>query len=255
MRLYFAGAEPIQHLKNLRQNNVKNILVSYFTLGSSRKHLKRYHIKNEKLFVDSGAFSAVTLGAEIDIEDYIKFVKENLDIIEIYANLDVIGKDKETYENYLKMKEAGLNPLPVFHQFEDYKYLELYLKECDYVALGGMVGFSPSKLTPFLDSSFSIIKKYWPKKIHGFGLTSTILMKRYPFYSVDSTAWLFPARKGIIKKFDKGSMKNLDERYTDFYNSSAKNYHYKLGISIRAFQKLEKYITDLWKVKGIEWKN
>ena len=44
-----------------------------------------------KWFLDSGAFSAFTQGAEIDIQEYIEFIKEHKDYLEAYANLDVIG--------------------------------------------------------------------------------------------------------------------------------------------------------------------
>ena len=49
---------------------------------------------NVDVFLDSGAFSAWTRGMEIDIQKYIEFIKQNQDIITVYANLDVISKDR-----------------------------------------------------------------------------------------------------------------------------------------------------------------
>ena len=73
------------------------------------------------LFLDSGAFSAMTQGVKIDIYEYIDFIKEHEDVLEVYANLDVIGSAEGTWKNQMIMEEAGLKPLPVFHYGEDEK--------------------------------------------------------------------------------------------------------------------------------------
>lgn len=138
------------------------------------------------LFLDSGAFSAFTKGVTIDIQEYISFIKENQDVIETYANLDVIGDPVGTLDNQKIMEEAGLNPLPCFHYGEDLAYLKHYLSKYDYLALGGMVPISTNDLIPWLDTLFGDYicdKQGLPKiKIHGFGLTSLKLMLRYPWY-------------------------------------------------------------------------
>ena len=152
------------------------------------------------LFLDSGAFSAWTQGIEINIQDYINFIKEHKDYINVYANLDVIGDPEATWKNQLIMEEAGLDPLPVFHKNEPVKYLLKYLENYDYIALGGMVG-APD-LLPWLDTMFSNYLTNpdgMPKvKVHGFGLTSLRLLLRYPWWSVDSTSWVVTGRLGSI---------------------------------------------------------
>lgn len=162
------------------------------------------------LFLDSGAFSAFTKGVTIDIQEYIEFIKENQDVIEVYANLDVIGDPAGTLENQKIMEAAGLSPLPCFHYGEPLEYLKDYLARYDYLALGGMVPISTADLILWLDEIFG---KYicdqqgYPKiKIHGFGLTSLRLMLRYPWYSVDSTSWVMTGRMGsvLIPKFRQG---------------------------------------------------
>jgi len=118
--------------------------------------------------------------------------------------LDVISKDrfsmgtKESAEKTLRnqkiMEEAGLSPLPVFHIGEPFEYLEYYINHYNYIGLGGMVGKSKQTLSPWLDVVFGKYVcdgKGYPKvKIHGFGLTSVSLMVKYPWYSVDSAAWI-----------------------------------------------------------------
>jgi len=166
--------------------------------------------KKTDLFLDSGAFSAWTQGVEIDIYKYIEFIKEHMDVLSVYANLDVIGVGgkqpnrltaEKTLENQKIMEKAGLSPLPCFHIGEPFEYLQYYVDNYDYLALG-VAGNAGAKLIPWLDECFS---NYicggdgLPKiKIHGFAVTSLKVMLRYPFYSVDSTSWVMTSRMGSI---------------------------------------------------------
>jgi len=166
--------------------------------------------KKVDLFLDSGAYSAWTQGANIDIHDYIKFIKKHEEFIDVYANLDVIGiggkqpnrlTAEATLNNQGIMEDAGLSPLPCFHFGEPYEFLEAYVESYDYIALG-VAGNSGKKLIPWLDTCFSDYicdDKGLPKlKVHGFAVTSLKNMVRYPWYSVDSTSWVITGRMGSI---------------------------------------------------------
>ena len=161
-------------------------------------------MKNNKisLFLDSGGFSAWSKKIEIDIYKYIKFIKEHEQYIDVYAVLDDILDPEKTLKNQKIMEKEGLHPLPCFHFGEDLKYLEYYLDNYNYVALGGMVPISSKDLSEWLDNLFKNFicdKSGIPKvKIHGFGLTSLRLMFRYPWYSVDSTSWVMTSRMGGV---------------------------------------------------------
>lgn len=154
------------------------------------------------LFLDSGAFSAKTQGIEINLDEYITFVKEHLVYLSVYANLDVIGDAEATLQNQKRMESAGLKPLPCFHYGEPIRYLQHYIDNYEYIALGGMVSGTSASLMPWLDDLFATYicgSNGLPKvKVHGFGLTSLRLMKRYPWYSVDSTSWVVTGRMGSV---------------------------------------------------------
>jgi hypothetical protein len=156
--------------------------------------------KKINFFLDSGAFSAWNKGVEINLYDYIKFIKDNKNYIDYYAVLDDIQNPDKTLENQKIMERQGLNPIPCFHYGEDVKYLNYYINNYDYIALGGMVPFSNKYLIIWLDNLFFnhiCDKQGFPiKKIHGFGMTSFKLLMRYPWYSVDSTAWVMCSRYG-----------------------------------------------------------
>ena len=174
-------------------------LWSYYHLIETNGIMKQQNKVN--LFLDSGAFSAKTQGVEIDINEYINFIKEHESVIDIYANLDVIGSAEGTWKNQMIMEKAGLKPLPVFHYGEDEKWLKRYLnKEYEYIALGGMV--KTPRLINWLDhiwSTYLTDSSGMPIiKVHGFGLTGLRLMMRYPWYSVDSTSWVVTGRLGSV---------------------------------------------------------
>ncbi|KKP77707.1 MAG: BcepGomrgp31 [candidate division WS6 bacterium GW2011_GWF1_35_23] len=206
MKIYLAGVpgggRPGDCKREQEINNKFNLsrLHSYFHLSETKGQLMKEQID---LFLDSGAFSAFTQGIQIDIEEYIQFIKEHKDYLQVYANLDVIGDPVGTWRNQKIMEESGLNPLPCFHYGEDKKWLRRYLdKGHDYIAFGGMVPISTNNLRIWLDDLFANYisdKNGFPIiKVHGFGLTSLSLMLRYPWYSVDSTSWVMTGRMGSI---------------------------------------------------------
>jgi hypothetical protein len=186
--------------------------------GSQMRRTQKSDDFKVSLFLDSGAFSAWTQGVEIKVEDYIDFIKEYKDVIDIYANLDVIGlggkqPNRLTAEMTLKnqkiMEKAGLNPIPAFHFGEPLEFLEHYVKNYEYIALG-VAGNYGKKLIPWLDTCFEDYicdSKGMPRtKVHGFAVTSLPIMLRYPWYSVDSTSWVATSRMGSIyvPKFRNG---------------------------------------------------
>ena len=172
--------------------------------GGFEKNWFEVNMKNKvDLFLDSGAYSAWSQGLEIDIQEYIDFIKEHQDVIEVYANLDVIGNAETTWKNQMIMEKAGLKPIPVFHYKDDRKWLKRYLKRgYDYIALGGLVTSDRASIFNFLDDMFLNYlcdSSGIPiAKVHGFGLTSLRLMLRYPWYSVDSTSWVMTGRTGAV---------------------------------------------------------
>lgn len=208
MNIYLAGTsvsnpELETKLQKLFKDGHK--LHSYYhCINGFEKKWYRMNKKNKvDLFLDSGAFSAFTQNVTIDIMDYCDFIKKNIKYINHYSNLDVIGDPKATWDNQKIMEKEGLSPIPVFHYGEDEAWLKKYLKAgYEYISLGGMVPISTSALIYWLDHIF---KAYLTDsngvaniKVHGFGLTSFVLMFRYPWYSVDSTSWVVTGRLGSL---------------------------------------------------------
>lgn len=161
-----------------------------------------------KVFLDSGAFSAWTLGVEVSLPEYCEYIWRNHDIIKcedgkpMASVLDGIGDPEKTWKNQKEMERLGVPALPCFHFGEPEYYLERYVAEYPYITIGGMVGKSTEQLKIWLD-------RIWRKhlrsedgnakvKVHAFGVTSTPLMEAYPWYSCDSSTWVQVAAFGNI---------------------------------------------------------
>ena len=155
-----------------------------------------------KVFLDSGAFSAFTKGIEVNLPEFCEYIKRNGDIIKVASVLDGIGDPLKTWQNQREMERRGTKPLPCFHYGEDERYLEHYVANYPYITLGGMVPINKENLVYWLDriwSKYLTDKDGLPKlKVHGFGLTRVGLMRRYPWYSIDSSSWVQSARTGGI---------------------------------------------------------
>lgn len=186
---------------------VKHYLESYHYIYRESA-VKKIRQDEKRVFLDSGAFSAFTKGVQVDLPGYCEYVKKNADIIEVVDGvlcasvLDGIGDPLKTYQNQMAMESLGVKPLPCFHYGEDERYLEFYIANYDYVTIGGMVPISTPQLIHWLD-------RIWERhltdgsgrprvKVHGFGLTTMSLMKRYPWFSVDSSTWVQNAANGMI---------------------------------------------------------
>lgn len=188
-------------------HNIKHILESYHYVGKQR-YVDEMRNDNAKVFLDSGAFSAFTLGVEIDLPTYVDYINRNRDIIRIEdgvmmaAVLDGIGDPLKTYQNQIAMEQLGARPMPCFHAGEDEKYLEWYIQNYEYISLGGLVGTSTKNLCVWLDrmwDRYLVDGSGRPRiKVHGFGVTAIPVMERYPWYSVDSSSWIQAAAFGAI---------------------------------------------------------
>lgn len=215
---YMPGMNRYVKLSEHEQNLVRNIphiLESYHYVGK-QKAVDAMRDNQAQVFIDSGAFSAYTLGVDIDIVTYCEYIKRNIDIIRkedgvIMASvLDGIGDPLKTYRNQLTMEALGAKPLPCFHAGEDERYLEWYVQNYDYITLGGMVGASTKALCVWLDrmwDRYLVDGSGRPRlKVHGFGVTAIPIMERYPWYSVDSSSWIQSAAFGSIITPEHGPM-------------------------------------------------
>jgi len=140
--------------------------------------------------------------------------------------------------------------------------LENFCSDYDYIAAAGLTrnmikGETKKQLAKYI---FSMTRD--KIKVHGLAVTNQELIKNYPFYSVDSTTWLNGAIYGEYHEFENGKIiKNMsirrilrtkDSKKLHLNCNAGTNARIKAGIISHI--KLEKYITEIWKRRGIEWK-
>lgn len=119
-----------------------------------------------------------------------------------------------SWRNQQYLESKGIKPVPVVHLKTPMKWVKHYMSRgYDLLGLGGLVasgGFGSQRgIYQWLDEVFNLIchtSKGTPCiKTHGFGLMGPVTY-RYPFYSVDSTAWVMKGSFGwvLIPKKRKG---------------------------------------------------
>ena len=213
MQLYIAGLytahfgvssnlfRKIPPNAQMLRKNVRYYLESYHYIHKG-KYVEEMRRDGVRCFLDSGAFSAFSLGAHIDIAEYAEFIKAHQDIIIMASVLDAIGDVEGTFKNQMELERRGAEVLPCFHYGEPFEMAEYYVKHYDYMTIGGMVPIPNNKLEPWLDELWARVLTdndgYARNKVHGFGLTTRKLMEKYPWYSVDSSSWIQIAAHGNI---------------------------------------------------------
>jgi hypothetical protein len=222
MKIYLAGnnggkAEPLKKTFELNSPDDIYILESYY-----------YIIKEDWIFplikqfkgflLDSGAFTYMTgNGGKVNwdsyIEQYAAFINKH--DIKLFFELDIdsiVGlKEVERLRSKL---EALTNKkcIPCWHKNRGLEYWKQMCRDYNYVAIGttnnglkAADGTTRQKLMGIMSGMIRIAKEN-KAKVHGLGYTNLEGLKEFKFNSVDSTAWLYGNRSGIIYKFNGSSI-------------------------------------------------
>ena len=155
--------------------------------------------------LDSGAYSidsGAVSGDNLTIDAYAEYVKREGHRYSVRFNFDKLMDGKKSYENWIWLRKQGLDILPVYHPGTPEKYLKRYLRQTDYVSLGAIANIHRGELMKVLRIIWKdhlLDKKGIPThKIHGLGITSFNVMKKFPWYTVDSTSANIRAAYGTM---------------------------------------------------------
>lgn len=241
MKFYFAGWE--KDCYNLFQSyGIDRRLISYWKMMKGQKF-----DRPKDFFLDSGAFSAFTQGQSINIDNYIEFIKQHKP--ETYAVLDVIGDFEKTKANQKYMESKGVNPLPTVHFGSSKEQINYWLDGYNHIAIGGLVPHAKfrKRLFGWTDIFFSQVREKFPVKCHAFGMASNSFLTRYPCYSSDSTSWQ------RFSKFGNSSVEMCENKRIFLTKSKTVPPKNRYAIEMEHHLRLERFITELWKKKGIIW--
>lgn len=166
-----------------------NLLVAYPYVKPDVVELVKNNQHRVRFVLDSGAFTAWKAGKPIVLDDYCRFIEQLPFRPWRYFSLDVVGDPHGTLENYQRMVERGLRPVPIFTRGEDPKMLDEYYKTSDVVGIGGLVGTQGNK--GFVKGIMNLVGN---RKVHLLGFTNLAFLKVYKPYMADSSSWEMGAR-------------------------------------------------------------
>lgn len=121
--LTYYFALPIYEIKMLADMGMHgDFLISFAHFHHSTKMMQKavdtaHGIRkaNERIMLDSGAFTNKTKPGTVRLEPYIEFLQSHAKDFDEFVTLDVIGSRKGTLDNYAALRKASLRPLFVDH--------------------------------------------------------------------------------------------------------------------------------------------
>lgn len=207
-----------------------NVLVSYEYINKGTVELLAKHQDEINLIIDSGAFSAFTLGKEIRLDDYCSYIRELKKEIKQfnYIQLDVVFNPEKTRENFNRMLDAGFDTCPVFTRGEKYERLTELIDQGYYVFVGGV-----QRGDNFRGFAKYILERTKGKRVHYLAFTKENFIRKYAPYSVDSSTWANCFRFGSMEIYSGfGVTKKLSR--ADFQKplpNETKYYLKKIGVT------------------------
>lgn len=158
------------------------------------------------VIADSGAFSALTQGATIDLDVYASWLQEMQPNLVWAASLDVIGNVEASWKNWRRLTAMGLHTVPTVHFTAPTTALDRYVEAgATLVGLGGLVnGRDLAGQMRWLVNMFRHQRDHHPQvRFHGWGISSgRRLLDHLPFFSVDSSGFGAAYRYGRASLFD-----------------------------------------------------
>lgn len=237
IKLYLAGSlgltKNTDYSEKLLKEAPPNRLVSFAYPTHLNEWLELTGDMKGNVIIDSGAFSAWNRGQNIDLDEYIAYCHEGisacekankkvrvvcLDVIPgkkgesanlgkkigservLKRNKDLIDKAaQQGFNNMMRMKESGITPIHVFHQGEDWKWLDKMLEETDYIGISPANDLSSNARNNWMRTVFNYLYKEGADvKTHGFAVNSYSILKDLPWESCDAASWVLVAAYGRV---------------------------------------------------------
>ena len=204
MKIYLAGTQG--NKGGLVKDKIGLYLLESF-IYLNDKTIQFY--KDHHFLLDSGAFTYMNKKTDhkVDWDEYITNYASFIDKhdIEHFFELDIdsiVGIKEVERLRYKLEKLTNKQCIPVWHKSRGKDYWLRMVKDYSYVAIGGIVTreIMPREY-PFFTWFLNEAKKE-NCKVHGLGFTNMKGLRKYPFYSVDSTSWISGQKFAQIQTFN-----------------------------------------------------
>lgn len=245
MKIHFAGSDDqIKAYKQLINEGARYRLLSYGSLKGKRVGPLW---PREQLLMDSGGYVIRTRGEVLHPEEYAAFLLQHR--IKYAFNMDTDDVEG-SIKNQQKLEKIcpSIYFMPVYHM-EEYmtkrEWLEDLVEKYPYISIGGIVGGSWKQKT--IKAFYNYVFSTTTDKVcvHGLGITTEKYLRRYPFYSVDSTTWNTGARYGHVY--------GLGNNIKYHYYRNVPGHHYRNMKNIKHFLSMQKRVTQIWDKRGVVW--
>ena len=163
------------------------------------------------------------------LDNYMEAIRRTNRHLEFAVSLDIPYNGTASWEIFKEMTDEGLKVMPVYHYGEPPELLKKYMDRSDYIGIGGLGQYNNKQnWLPFGNRTWKMILdgKGRPRvKVHGFAMSSFDLMRRWPWYSVDSTSACTFSRMGAIMLPSHQASGTLDYAITPIIVPLAKGRH------------------------------
>ena len=273
MHLYLAVSTTTDGRFVINDMRYDNILVSF----AFAKAIQEYTYTPNRLMLDSGAFTAWTTGAEIDIAAYAEWalsMQERAGLVRA-VNLDVIPGEqgrtstkqeringmKQSLKNADWLRSQGLEVIEVFHQDEPKAFLLDLLSR---LPVDGVLGISPRNDVSVMSKikwQASVLKVMLAHagspaalpRTHGLAVTSRRMLEAFPYYSVDSSTWMSGFRYGRYVN-ERGGTSESDTMLPAAPKGAQPGpLNATTRRSITNLSHMAESVTTLWKMRGVSW--
>lgn len=210
MIMYLSGLLSLKNVDELDLSEV-NVLQAFPYM---KKNSHEYIPRCKNFLMDSGAFTMMNSKSakkKFNIKDYVKkygsYIKEH--DVENFIELDIDGVyGTDVYIDTLHELQdiTGKNPIKVFHTWRGLDYYKELTKKEKIICIGGLVVGQIKQSDYELFTNLINIAHENGCKVHGLGVTDSVLLRRYNFDSVDSSRFTGTQRYGEFYKFDGHSI-------------------------------------------------
>ena len=272
------------------------VLASFFYSGWMHNQLERPDwfsaLKTARFrMLDSGAFTLQTtaismagtkgnakaLGVDYDLmlDKYIKWTQSvrRFNLFDVWVEMDisvVTGYDWVHAQRH-KLIAAGLGKglVNVWHANADWDYWLYLLREAQKPGRSRYVAIEGNALDrPEMDyAKFLHVAYRAGVRVHGFKMTKLNCLKKYPFYSVDSSSWIASVVYGTTTTAHRsGGVSSKGKRLrvaepgaTPVWKGSTPLRMYRkqriamLESSARAWVQASHDLDQYWKRRGVDW--